>query len=78
PNPATDNAKFDLTLENSANIDLALFDMSGRRVETLYTGMQNSGRYPINIDCKELASGTYSLVLTAGDVVLTKTFQINK
>jgi len=78
PNPATDIAKFELVIENGASIDLALYDMSGRRVETLLSGNQNAGRYPINIDCKQLANGTYSLILTSGDAAITKTFQINK
>ncbi|HPD34559.1 MAG TPA: hypothetical protein PKV40_09470, partial [Candidatus Kapabacteria bacterium] len=60
PNPANDIAKFELILKNGANIDLALYDMSGRRIETLLSGNQNAGRYPINIDCKKLANGTYS------------------
>jgi hypothetical protein len=52
--------------------------MSGRMIQTLMSGSQSAGTHQLIINAKSLTSGTYTLILRAGDVVITKNFQVVK
>jgi hypothetical protein len=78
PNPSINDAQIELSLGNDMNVDLSLFDMNGRKVQTILSGSQNSGTQHITINTKELSSGTYTLILKAGDVLINRNFQVVK
>ncbi|OGU60915.1 MAG: hypothetical protein A2X64_11260 [Ignavibacteria bacterium GWF2_33_9] len=78
PSPASTTAKAELVLGNEMQVQIALYDMSGRLINTLMSGNQIAGTQDVLIDVKSLTSGTYTIILTAGDVVITKNFQVVK
>jgi hypothetical protein len=52
PNPATSAATFDLSVGRAGRVDLAVFDLAGRRVRTLATGRMIAGRHSITWDLR--------------------------
>src|SRR4029079_1678992 len=52
PNPATSAATFDLSVGRAGRVDLAVFDLAGRRVRTLATGRMIAGRHSIAWDLR--------------------------
>lgn len=60
PNPARQNAQFTLAVRTSQPVTLALYDMLGRRVQTLYTGTLATGTvHSFAIHGQALAGGLY-------------------
>ena len=73
PNPFNSTCDITVDLPNFAVADISIFDMNGNRVETLYHGSLDQGRYTVTWDASDVASGTYLVKLNAaGYVVSTK------
>jgi hypothetical protein len=72
PNPfhRTTLIRYQISMEN--NIHLAIYDLTGRLVETLVNESQVSGVYGIEWEGKDQASGIYFYRLSTGDTTLTK------
>ena len=49
-----------------------IFDMLGRKVETLMNREQDAGNYSITFDASKLSSGIYFYSLSSGSFVQTK------
>ncbi len=60
------NGSIELFLNAPSNVNLALFDASGRLVKTLHAGILSSGVHRINIKTEKLPRGAYFLKPTAG------------
>jgi len=73
PNPFNSQTRVTYNLMEATHIDLALFDLSGRRIFDLVFGHRNAGQYAVVIDGSSLASGVYLVQLKAnGDVSRSK------
>ena len=59
PNPMSDLVTFSFNLQTAADIQLVLYDMTGRRIAEVYNGNRNAGHQIITWDRGNLASGTY-------------------
>jgi PKD repeat protein len=59
PNPMTDMVTFSFNLQYAADIQLVLYDMTGRKITEVYNGHRNAGYQTISWNRKDLASGTY-------------------
>jgi FlgD Ig-like domain len=64
PNPVSSATQFAFELPNAAPVDLAIFDLTGRRVATLAHGEQAAGRHVIRWDTRDdrgarLSAGVY-------------------
>lgn len=57
--PTNPNPRIPYSITKDANIKLDLFSISGQHVQSLYDGMQNSGRYEIEVDISGISSGLY-------------------
>lgn len=66
PNPFNNTTRFRYSLEQSANVRFVVYDILGREVQVLASGMQTSGLYTVDFDSKGLASGVYIYVIEAG------------
>jgi len=71
PNPFTTSTTFQLTMPTSDQINIAVFDIMGRHVRTLYNGFHTAGEYPIFWDGNDVNGipvepGTYVCSLFAG------------
>jgi hypothetical protein len=76
PNPVRGSATIEYVLPDDQHVQLAVFDVLGRRVATLVDQRQTAGRKTaaLNVSAEGLSSGTYLLRLTAAGQ--TKTSRI--
>ena len=77
PNPFHGETEIRLSLDQACHVELAVFDVRGRRVTTLLEGTQATGARTVRWDATDshgfsLPSGVYFYRLTAGDLVETK------
>jgi len=59
PNPFSSSTQISYKLKRSANITLAVFDLSGRKILTLVNEFQTAGAHSVDWDASHLASGFY-------------------
>jgi hypothetical protein len=59
PNPFNPVTTISYQLVSSADIEINIYDMLGRKVTTLISGSQQAGTYQVQWDAGQLASGTY-------------------
>jgi len=69
PNPFNNRSSIKYNLKESSEIDLALFDLTGRRVLDLVSGRKKIGQYSITIEGSSLSSGMYIVRLQAGEQI---------
>lgn len=77
PNPASNTAKVTVSVSQPMNVQIEVIDINGRKVLELHNGTLSSSR-DININLSNVASGTYTLILRSGDIILTRTFNVTK
>jgi hypothetical protein len=65
PNPAR-VTKVSFTLPARAEVDLSVFDLSGRKVATLASGSMSAGRYARDWDGGSAGAGVYFVRLRVG------------
>lgn len=73
PNPITDRATISFAVDGTENAVVALYNLLGQRVRTLYRGAVAPGlEQEIEFDAQDLPSGTYLLRLRAGGQTQTQ------
>ena len=72
PNPIRSRATLRYALPEAAEVRIALYDVMGRRVQTVTEGRQESGRKQIQINGSDLTSGVYFLRFRADEHVQTQ------
>ncbi|MEX0769417.1 MAG: invasin domain 3-containing protein [Balneolaceae bacterium] len=72
PNPFNSTTTIRYGLPVEAVIRLDIYDILGRRIQTLVNGRKSAGYYDINWDARSLASGLYFYRLVTPDRVLDK------
>ncbi|MEM9996758.1 MAG: T9SS type A sorting domain-containing protein [Bacteroidota bacterium] len=70
PNPTADVATFAYTLDATTEVQLAVYDVTGRQVALLVDGVQ-TGAQSVTFDASALAPGVYVYRLAAADRVET-------
>ncbi len=71
PNPFNASTNIRFTLPNESTVDLAVYDLLGRRVATLASGIKPAGENTVTFNADGLASGLYLYVLRADGVKLS-------
>jgi Secretion system C-terminal sorting domain len=61
PNPVSNVATANITLVNASDLDVRLFDITGKEVKSIFSGNASSGTRSFTIDLSGLASGSYIL-----------------
>jgi hypothetical protein len=59
-------------------LEIKVFDILGRDIETLVNGYKTSGKYNVVFNGKTFSSGVYFYTLTAGNFVCSKKFILLK
>lgn len=59
PNPFNPSTRIDYDLSGSGDIRITVYDILGRKVETLVDGRQQAGSYSIQWNAKGISSGLY-------------------
>ena len=67
PNPFNPSFVVPFELYASRNVDIKLYDMSGKVVRNVATGNYAAGNYEVLVDCGDLSSGVYILSAIVGD-----------
>jgi len=72
PNPFNPVTKIDFDIPLNTNVNLKIFDLTGREIKTLLNGALNSGYYSIEFDASQLPSGIYYYSLKSEEYSSTK------
>ena len=78
PNPFNPTTSINYTIGETANVNLVIYDVLGRRVATLVNEVQSPGFYNVNFDATRLASGTYIYRLETADQVAIRKMMLIK
>ncbi|NQU06675.1 MAG: T9SS type A sorting domain-containing protein, partial [Calditrichaeota bacterium] len=79
PNPFNSMAIINYSLPKAASITLKLYDLSGRRIETLLEGRMQAGFHRETVNAaNDLPSGLYFVQLKASDQVFTQKVMLIK
>ncbi len=71
PNPFNTVTTIEYSIPKTGKVELTIYDMLGKKVETLVNEKQKAGEYKINFNASNLASGVYFYRLVSGDFVQT-------
>jgi hypothetical protein len=79
PNPFNPSTAISYQLSEAANVDLTIFDLSGKRIETLVSRIQSAGTYELIWDASVYTSGIYFAVFKVdGGVIGTRKMTLVK
>jgi hypothetical protein len=67
PNPFNSTSMIKYQIAQTCNVELMVYDVTGKEIAKLVDFKQNPGEYQVQFDAKDLASGTYFVRLKAGD-----------
>jgi hypothetical protein len=70
PNPFSSSSQLRVMAEkNVADCELMLYDLKGRKLQTIYRGYLSKGEHSFSLDgfCANLDSGVYFIKLKSGD-----------
>ncbi|OAQ42145.1 hypothetical protein A5893_03245 [Pedobacter psychrophilus] len=59
PNPATSNTNFMVYIPSNGRLDIELYDLTGKKIKTLFNGDSKKGNHDFTIDANLLNSGIY-------------------
>lgn len=72
PNPFNASTTIEYSLPAAANVTIEIFDILGRKVETLFDGYQQAGQHRLTWDAADMSSGVYLYKINAGGLSETK------
>jgi hypothetical protein len=78
PNPFTSRTNLRYTVKEDGPVRLAVYDMLGNEMQTLFEGIQKRGTYDITYDGTPFPGGSYIVRLQAGNVVKQKNIMLQK
>jgi len=78
PNPFNSTTTIELDIPKSEIVSVEVFDVIGRKIQTLLKGEVKAGNYKIKFDSFNLSSGIYLYRLTAGNKSIIKKMVILK
>ncbi len=77
PNPITDNANIQFTIDNYADVNITLFDILGKKVMDIHSGQLLGGSHNIEFNSNELINGIYFVRLSIDNQTVTKKVLVN-
>lgn len=72
PNPFNPSTNIEFSLPVASLVELKIFDLTGREVADLLSGVKTSGNHTVSFDASTLSSGVYIYRIKAGDFVETR------
>ncbi len=72
PNPFNPSTAINYQLSGQSKVELKIFDVLGREVQTLVNEIQNAGSYKVNFDASNLPSGIYIYQIKADNFIQSK------
>jgi hypothetical protein len=78
PNPFATTATIEFELQDSENIQINIFDVTGKTVQSIPNQMYSVGNHKINVDGNGLENGLYYVNIVAEDGIITRRLVLNK
>lgn len=78
PNPFNPSTTINFDLPVSGNIDLRVYDMTGKEVAVIVSEFRTAGYHTVNFNAANLSSGVYVYRLVSGQNVETKKMSLLK
>lgn len=72
PNPFSTTTQLDFTIETASSVSLEVFDLLGRRVQTLLDDTRPAGNHTVTFDAAHQPAGIYIARLRVGSRVFTR------
>ena len=72
PNPFNPSTKIKFDIPNATIVNLTVYDITGKEVETLVDGNLNAGTYDVEFTAENLSSGIYFYKIESADFIDTK------
>lgn len=72
PNPFNNSTVIYYSIEEEGQVDLSVYNLAGRKVQTLINQFRSSGTYRTNFDASGLSSGVYLYRLNVNGRAVTK------
>jgi len=72
PNPFNPETIIQYSLPGQSEVELIIFDITGKKIKKLVSATQNAGNYDVTFNGRNLASGIYFYKITAGSFQQTK------
>jgi hypothetical protein len=76
PTPATSQISIDIVIPEQSDIDIAIYDITGRKVSTVASGLYSPGEYTLLSDLSGLTNGVYIVRMTTEGLSASKNFVI--
>ena len=78
PNPAHDRTEIRYAMERGGEVELALYDASGRLVRMVDQGVRGEGEHRATVELSGLAAGVYRYRLTVGGVTVDRSLVVTR
>ncbi len=78
PNPFNPSTAITYQLSAQSKVELKIFDILGREVQTLVNEIQSAGQYKVNFNASNLTSGIYIYQIKADNFVQSKKMMLLK
>jgi hypothetical protein len=79
PNPASDQFTLNINLRSEQNVRIAMYDNEGKMVYSIVDGqILGSGDHSFNVMLQNIASGTYSILISAGEELIIEQIVVKK
>jgi hypothetical protein len=78
PNPAVHHATIRFGLDSRKWVNVSFYDLTGKKLFTLFRGMLDQGEHQVAIPVSSLSSGIYFTAVSTGDFVKTNKLIIRK
>ena len=72
PNPVASFIYLTLDMENDGNVNIRLYDISGRKVKTLLNQQIGQGFHTLQFDASDLSQGVYFIGVNNGSSHMTE------
>ncbi|HSH65261.1 MAG TPA: T9SS type A sorting domain-containing protein [Bacteroidia bacterium] len=79
PNPFKEQTTIKYRVAEKSNIDISIFDLTGRKITTLVHQMSPDGTYSISWNAEGISNGTYIISLSSnGKIIQTMKALVSK
>jgi hypothetical protein len=78
PNPANNSSIISYSLNESADVNFEIIDITGKVIFSENMGNKGAGSYSVNVNTADYAAGIYYYTMTAGADKITKKMMVTK
>jgi hypothetical protein len=78
PNPVQSLAEIEITMNNSSDVIIDIFDLLGNRIANLCSTQFDTGKHTMYWEPGNITQGVYNIILHSGNAFITKKFYLIK